>query len=192
MKYTVPQPFSLATDKRASIGVQPIDVAANDMNKHMGARGTPSSSVPKKDKMVVKLDTQVAYHPLLSKDLHLHDQNVNPSKQVNMKLEEDAHSSFSSTASAKSIRDSKGKSGSAPSGVGFSFRCNERAYLIWLGRSQREKQQRCRSRSGAIHRRLAAKFVTVLDCHLKIKYTEPVVKRGYVWSLSCWQCLLSG
>ena len=45
------------TDKRASTGVQPIEVAANDMNKHMGARGTPSSSVPKKDKMPVKLDT---------------------------------------------------------------------------------------------------------------------------------------
>lgn len=143
LKYTVPQPFALATDKRASTGVRPVDVAANDMNKHMGARGTPSSSVPKKDKMSVKLDTQVACNPLLSEDLHLHDQNVNPPKQVNMKLEEeadsnleedahsnleeDAHSTFSSTASAKSIRDSKGKSGSAPSGVVFSFRCNERA-----------------------------------------------------------------
>lgn len=135
LKYTVPQPFALATDKRASTGVRPVDVAANDMNKHMGARGTPSSSVPKKDKMSVKLDTQAACNPLLSENLHLHDQNVNPPKQVNTKLEEDAHSNleedahstFSSTTSAKSIRDSKCKSGSGPSGAVFSFRCNERA-----------------------------------------------------------------
>lgn len=127
LKYTVPQPFALATDKRASTGVRPVDVVASDVNRRMGARGTPSSSVPKKDKMSVKLDTQAACIPLLSKNLHLHDQNVNSPKQVNTKLEEDANSIFSSTASAKSIRDSKSKSGSAPSGAVFSFRCNERA-----------------------------------------------------------------
>lgn len=48
LKYTVPQPFALATDKRDSTGVRPVDVASNDMNKHMGARGTPSSSVLKR------------------------------------------------------------------------------------------------------------------------------------------------
>lgn len=126
LKYTVPQPFALATDKRASTGVRPVDVAASDVNRRMGARGAPSSSVPKKDKMYAKLDTQAACNPLLSENIHLHDQNVNPPMQVNTKHEEDADSVFSSTASAKSTRDSKGKSSSAPGAV-FSFRCNERA-----------------------------------------------------------------
>lgn len=127
LKYTVPQPFALATDKRASTGVRPVDVVASDVNRRMGARAAPSSSVPKKDKMSAKLDTQTAYNPLLSENLHLHDQNVNPPMQVNTKHEEDADSIFSSTASAKSTRDSKGKTSSAPSGAVFSFRCNERA-----------------------------------------------------------------
>lgn len=120
---TVPQPFALATNKRASTGVQTSD---GNAARRMSATSATSSSTTKKQ----QLATKSASIPATTKFSRSHSmksniQNEKPVKQEEMKEEEeDTVSVASSTSTALG---SKARPGSASSVSGFNFRCNERA-----------------------------------------------------------------
>ncbi|KAK9140314.1 hypothetical protein Scep_009995 [Stephania cephalantha] len=102
---TVPQPFSLATDKRASHGTRPVDgetenVGGNKKTSLLSPNETkkPSQSFPLMSRKLLLLD-----------DKKLHE-------------EEDTHSIASSTAASVRTVKSRNTVASAP-----TFRCSERA-----------------------------------------------------------------
>ncbi|XP_057825599.2 uncharacterized protein LOC131037476 isoform X1 [Cryptomeria japonica] len=124
--YTVPQPFALATDKRASIVVRPIngDIAGT-AEKHTNANHSTSASVLKKTQLVENAPS----HPLCSKSLpseslKVEDQNVKPPIQANSNHDdEDNCSTASSTSSSrKAVKERPKCAASGP-----SLRCDERA-----------------------------------------------------------------
>jgi len=120
---TVPQPFALATNKRASAGVQTSD---GNAARRMSATSATSSSTTKKQQVA----TKSASIPATTKFSRSHSmksniQNEKPLKQDETKEEyEDTGSVTSSTSTAIG---SKARPGSASSASGFNFRCNERA-----------------------------------------------------------------
>lgn len=127
--YTVPQPFALATDKRAFTGVRPADNEIVDSkDKRTVANSATSSSVSKKTQLVVRMaSTQSSSKSLRSESFKVHDQNIKVPIQVDSKNdeEEDTCSVGSSTAIATQVLKEGQINGA--SGVSFSFRCDERA-----------------------------------------------------------------
>lgn len=124
--YTVPQPFALATDKRASIGVRTSngDIAGT-AERQNNANQCTSASVLKKTQLV----ENAISHPLCSKafpseSLKLEDQNVTPPIQANSNYDDvDNCSTASSTSSSKKAIKERPKSAAS----GPSLRCDERA-----------------------------------------------------------------
>lgn len=120
---TVPQPFALATNKRASTGVQTSD---GNAARRMSATSATSSSTTKKQQVATKSasirsDTQF----LRSNSMKSNIQNEKPLKQDEMK--EEYEDTGSVTSSNSTAIGSKARPGSASSASGFNFRCNERA-----------------------------------------------------------------
>lgn len=120
---TVPQPFALATNKRASTGVQSSD---GNAARRMSATSATSSSTTKKQQLATKSPSIPATTKFSrSHSMKSNIQNEKPLKQEEMKEEEeDCVSVASSTSTALG---SKARPGSASSVSGFNFRCNERA-----------------------------------------------------------------
>lgn len=120
---TVPQPFALATNKRASTGVQTSD---GNAARRMSATSATSSSTTKKQQMATKSAAIAATTKFSrSHSLKSNNQNEKPLKPEEMKEEdEDTRSVASSSSTALG---SKARPGSASSVSGFNFRCNERA-----------------------------------------------------------------
>uniref|UniRef100_A0A0D6QTT1 TPX2 C-terminal domain-containing protein n=1 Tax=Araucaria cunninghamii TaxID=56994 RepID=A0A0D6QTT1_ARACU len=119
--YTVPQPFTLATNKRASTGGQIAD--GNTPKRTSGDTGAISSATKKQESAAKPTSTLGTKKFLRSHSLHSHNQNEKPMKEGEVKQEDDdAGSVASSTTTVKSSRP-----GTALSVSGFSFRCNERA-----------------------------------------------------------------
>lgn len=120
---TVPQPFALATNKRASTGVQTSD---GNAARRMSATSATSSSTTKKQQVATKsasirADTKFSRSNSMKSNI----QNEKPLKQDEMK--EEYEDSGSVTSSNSTAMGSKARPGSASSASGFNFRCNERA-----------------------------------------------------------------
>ncbi|KAH9332035.1 hypothetical protein KI387_004143 [Taxus chinensis] len=98
-KCTIPQPFALATEKRASTGVRPANVMTNSVSKHPPARSATLSSVSKKDQFSAK-----------------------PAAQPTSNL-----SDLENLQTVKPAGDAKCKPSTVTSMPIFSFRCDERA-----------------------------------------------------------------
>lgn len=130
---TVPQPFTLATNKRGSTAIQTAD---GNTPRRMSA----PSAVKKQESASKSASAPPAKTFVRSKSINSNSQNEKPMKQGEVKPEEvkqedvkqgdmkreddDARSVASSTTTNIS---SKARPGSASSVAGFNFRCNERA-----------------------------------------------------------------
>ncbi|KAH9322618.1 hypothetical protein KI387_017257, partial [Taxus chinensis] len=130
---TVPQPFTLATNKRALTGMQNAD---GNTPRRMSAGGAGASSAIKKQESAAKPASTASTKSLLrSKSMNTHIQNEKPLKQGEVKQEEvkqadatkDDEDARSVTSSTTTNLSSKARPGSASSVSGFNFRCNERA-----------------------------------------------------------------
>ncbi|XP_057825715.2 protein WVD2-like 4 isoform X1 [Cryptomeria japonica] len=134
---TVPQPFTLATNKRGSSAIQTAD---GNTPRRMSAGAAVPSAIKKQESASKPASAPPAKTFLRSKSVNTNNQNEKPMKQGEVKLgevnqedvkqgdmkreDEDARSVASSTTTNIS---SKARPGSASSVVGFNFRCNERA-----------------------------------------------------------------
>eukprot|EP00250_Pteridium_aquilinum_P011404 c20042_g1_i2 orf=358-2184(+) len=115
--FTVPQPFALATDKRASIGGRPTAAEAPLQSDRSG--GTPGGSAAKEIQVIKKMG------PRSVKSLHdenaKHVEDVSVEVLAEQKIEDDDVQSISSVVS----RASRAKVTATPNS--FSFKCDERA-----------------------------------------------------------------
>lgn len=129
---TVPQPFTLATNKRGSTATQTGD---GNTPRRMSAGAVVPSAIKKQESASKPASAPPDKTFLRSKSMNPHNQNEKPVKQGEVKQEDvkqgdmkreddDARSVASSTTTNIS---SKARPGSASSVVGFNFRCNERA-----------------------------------------------------------------
>lgn len=127
--YTVPQPFALATDKRAFTGVRPADNEIVDSkDKRTVANSITSSSVSKKPQLVVKMaSTQSSSKSLRSESLKVHDQSIKVPIQVDPKNDEEEDTCSVDSSTATPTQALKEGPSNGASGVSFSFRCDERA-----------------------------------------------------------------
>eukprot|EP01018_Ginkgo_biloba_P010619 Gb_12105 [translate_table: standard] len=127
--YTVPQPFALATDKRAFTGVQPVDrEVPGTTTKRTSAISVTSSVVSKKPQSTAKpAPMPSSVKPLHSESLKLQDQNLKPPIQVDSKHDDDDACSVASSTATSNKASKAGGPSSAASAPSFSFRCNERA-----------------------------------------------------------------
>ncbi|KAJ7568203.1 hypothetical protein O6H91_01G023000 [Diphasiastrum complanatum] len=118
--FTVPQPFALATDKRASLGNRPASgEVAKLSSKQPGNGCSPTFSI-KKPQVLPKTSTR----PSSAKDIHLEAiKSSNESKAMEVPEVEPAtflQALPSSPAKIKEEHNSK-------SMIGFNFKCDERA-----------------------------------------------------------------
>lgn len=127
--YTVPQPFALATDKRAFTGVRPADnEIVEGKDKRTVANSITSSSVSKKTQLVVRTaSTQTPGKSLRSESLKVHEQSIKVPTHVDSKNDEEEDSCSVGSSTATPTQALKDGSGNGASGISFSFRCDERA-----------------------------------------------------------------
>lgn len=127
--YTVPQPFALATDKRAFTGVRPADnEIVEGKDKRAVANSITSSSVSKKTQLVVRTaSTQTSGKSLRSESLKVHEQSIKVPTHVDSKNDEEEDSCSVGSSTATPTQALKEGLGNGASGVSFSFRCDERA-----------------------------------------------------------------
>eukprot|EP01018_Ginkgo_biloba_P013098 Gb_10134 [translate_table: standard] len=125
--HTVPQPFALATGKRASIGVRPADdVAVGSAARHISASGM-SSSVTKNTRLALKSAlTPSTTKTSRSGNLKLPDHILKPLQQMELNRDEDDACSVASSTRT-SVRASTMRLSSFTSASGFGSRCDERA-----------------------------------------------------------------
>lgn len=115
-KFTVPQPFALATDKRASIGVRPTAVETPPQPYQSDRLdGTPGGPAAKDIQVIKKAGPRATRSS--------HEKNTNPEVFTEQKTEDDDVQSISSVAS----RTVKSKGTVTPNASIFSFKCDERA-----------------------------------------------------------------
>lgn len=127
--YTVPQPFALATDKRAFTGVRPADnEIVESKDKRTVANSVTSSSVSKKTQLVVRMaSTQSSSKSLRSESFKVHDQNLKVPIHLDSKTEEEEDTCSVGSSTANATQALKEGPSNGASGVSFSFRCDERA-----------------------------------------------------------------
>lgn len=115
--YTVPQPFALATDKRASIGLRPNGVEIPQLSQSDRLDGTPGGSAKDGAQVIKKLGQRA------TKSSHEKITSGSPEVFTGQKSADDDVQSVSSVIS----RSVKSKATASPCTSSFSFRCDERA-----------------------------------------------------------------
>lgn len=119
--FTVPQPFALATDKRASIGLRPTAGEAPPASDRLP--GTPRGSVAKEIQAMRKMGPKSVKALQEENSKHVEDKDASLETPADHKADDDDVQSLCSVTS----RSTRGKGTVALTANSFSFKCDERA-----------------------------------------------------------------